>query len=226
MDEPHDEADAILRSWDANAHAWTDSVRGAHIESRRVATDAAILDAVRALAPDRVLDVGCGEGWLTRALSAHGFDALGIDACAPLIEAAAAMGGGRFHVRDYAALAADPLVFGRFDAAVCNFSLFERDLTPLLGALHALLNVPGALIVQTVHPDAQPDGGRADGWRLETYATLGEGYRAPTPWYFRTLHSWRRSLTVAGFDRVRDEHVHHPASGAPLSVILHAAKRR
>jgi hypothetical protein len=44
------------------------------------------------------------------------------------------------------------------------------------------------------------------------------------PWYFRTLDSWRRSLALAGFDTVRDTHVHHPDSGAPLSLIVHATR--
>jgi hypothetical protein len=45
-------------------------------------------------------------------------------------------------------------------------------------------------------------------------------------WYFRTLDSWRRSLALAGFERVRDEHIHHPASGVPLALILCAARCR
>jgi hypothetical protein len=32
MDEPHDAAEAILRSWDANARVWTDAMREARIE--------------------------------------------------------------------------------------------------------------------------------------------------------------------------------------------------
>lgn len=226
MDQAHDARDAILNSWDANARAWADSVRGARIESRRVATDAAILDAVCGLAPARVLDVGCGEGWLTRALGARGIEATGVDGCAALIEAATACGGGSFQVRDYAAIAAAPCALGRFDAAVCNFALFEQDLSPLLAALHALLDVPGTLLIQSVHPDARPDGGREDGWRVETFAPLGESYTAPMPWYFRTLESWRRTLADAGFDAVHDTHVQHPASGAPLSLILQATRNR
>ena len=72
----------------ANASAWSAAVRERRIESRRTVTDAAIVAAVLEQNPRRVLDVGCGEGWLARALSAHGIDVTGIDTSAPLIEAA------------------------------------------------------------------------------------------------------------------------------------------
>ncbi|MEA2569665.1 MAG: hypothetical protein QOI24_1666 [Acidobacteriota bacterium] len=62
------EKERLQRSWVANAAAWSDAVRQGKIGSRRVATDAAIIDAVTSLNPQRVLDLGCGEGWLTREL--------------------------------------------------------------------------------------------------------------------------------------------------------------
>ena len=38
-------------------------MRERRIESRRLVTDAAIVQAILALAPKRVLDMQCGEGW-------------------------------------------------------------------------------------------------------------------------------------------------------------------
>ena len=45
---------------------------GDQIESRILVTDQAIIDAVVGRSPNVVLDIGCGEGWLVRALAARG----------------------------------------------------------------------------------------------------------------------------------------------------------
>lgn len=62
----------IRDSWRANAQAWVDAVRSGRIESRRLVTDQAVLDAVLTPRPRRVLDLGCGEGWLCRELLYRG----------------------------------------------------------------------------------------------------------------------------------------------------------
>ena len=81
----------LADSWDYNAGNWTRVVRDGLIPSRQAGTDAAILDAIVARAPVRLLDVGCGEGWLIRAASERiGCAGVGIDGSARLIEAARA----------------------------------------------------------------------------------------------------------------------------------------
>src|ERR1700693_2164362 len=68
--------------------AWTSSVRQGQIESRRLITDRSVIDAVLSCKPATVLDIGCGEGWLARALSRHGIRVTGLDAVPALIEQA------------------------------------------------------------------------------------------------------------------------------------------
>ncbi len=216
-----DPAACIADSWVANAQAWTTAVREGRIASRRVATDQAIVDALLERTPRRVLDVGCGEGWLCRALASHRIDVFGIDASPPLIDAARALGGDGYAVCDYAALIEKPLQFGRFDAVACNFALLDEDIDPLLIALRYSLESSGALLIQTVHPRAAcGDGPCSDGWRNETFGAFGEAFTAQMPWYFRTLDTWRDSLWRCGYTVVGLREPAHPESGEPLSLLL------
>ena len=217
----------LQRSWRANAAAWTRAVREQRIPSRRAGTDAAILDAVLATGAERILDVGCGEGWLARALAAHGRDVVGIDASAELIAAANELGGARFETLSYADLDAHAADLGRFDAAVCNFALLGEDFATPLRALGRALRPGGRLLVQTVHPwTACGEAPYVDGWRLETFAGFGDGFDAPMPWYFRTLGAWLAAFDASGY---AVEHVIEPvdaASGRPLSLLLQAALQK
>ena len=213
---------SIMRSWETNAGAWARAVREGRIESRRLATDTAIVDAVLRREPGRVLDVGCGEGWLCRALSAHGVEAVGVDGSAPLVEAARVLGGGQFAIASYEEIARDPSRLGEkaFDAVVCNFALLEADLTPLLRGLRSLLRSGGAVLIQTVHPWSVGIAPYVDGWRTEDFAGLGGDFPEPMPWYFRTLASWVEQLRSAGLAVVSVEEPAHPTTRRPLSLVL------
>ncbi len=222
MSSHRDPAEQQRQSWSANARAWTEAVRSRQIESRRVATDAAILGAVLARSPARVLDLGCGEGWLCRALAQHGIETLGIDASPTLIDAARAQGGGEFLVRSFAEVAAAPEQFAaRFDAVVCNFSLLEENLTPLLLSIPALLAPGGALLIQTVHPwSACGDQPYRSGWRTESFQGFGAAFQEPMPWYFRTLSDWLEQLTRAGLQLLEMHEPVHPETQEPLSLLM------
>lgn len=187
---------SLRSSWIHNAAAWRDAVRERRIPSRRETTDAAILSAILETSPRRVLDIGCGEGWLARALHAHGIAVTGIDASAPLIESAQSLGGGTFHVLAYDEI--DSLDTDPFDVIVANFSILDDTPAPLIRALRALLAPHGRLLVQTVHPSSVPDND-VEGWRTETFASIEGDWREPMPWYYRTTASWRALFEGAGW---------------------------
>ncbi|MEP7042453.1 MAG: class I SAM-dependent methyltransferase [Dokdonella sp.] len=213
----------LEQSWRTNAFAWTRAVREERIASRRAGTDAAIIDAVLQTRATRVLDVGCGEGWLARALALAGCDVVGIDASPELVAEASELGGARFEVVTYAQLSARTPEFGSFDTVVCNFALLSEDLQTPLRALHGLLRDGGKLIVQTVHPwIACGDAPYVNGWRNETFADFGADFRAAMPWYFRTLAAWATTIHAAGFRIERWLEPLDAASGRPLSLLLHA----
>lgn len=208
-----DNAEQLRRSWVANAFAWSETVRGRKIESRRVGTDAAIVAAVVARNPRRVLDLGCGEGWLARGLAARGIEVMGVDASPALIEAANELGGGVFRVASYEELAG---LDETFDLVVANFSLLQEELQPVLRALSS--KAP-TLIVQTVHP-AFAGGDYVDGWRTETFAAMEGEWPEPMPWYFRTVGSWVRVLREGGYDVAEVREPLHPQHLRPLSILF------
>lgn len=223
----NDSTDRLVHSWEANAKAWTRAVRTGFLESRRVATDASIVEAVAAVSPARVLDAGCGEGWLARALAGRGIDVVGVDASASLIESAQAAGGGAFHQISYDELSNDPDQLGvsTFDAVVCNFSLLHEDIEPLLRSFAANLRPGGTLLIQTVHPwTARGEGGYVDGWRVEAFTSFGEEFVEPMPWYFRTLGSWTQALRASGFVIEQVLEPAHPVTHEPLSLLMIARR--
>jgi 2-polyprenyl-3-methyl-5-hydroxy-6-metoxy-1,4-benzoquinol methylase len=229
--------EVLARSWEVNADAWTSVVREGQIPSRRAGTDDAVVATVmRVLAGQsakRVLDVGCGEGWLARTLAGRGCDVVGVDASAPLIEHARALGGrapGRseFRVVSYAELEHDPAIGGGpYEVVVLNFAVLSEDVAPLFRALSGCLSPEGALVIQTVSPwTAAGDEGYRDGWREETFAGFGGAFAATMPWYFRTLGSWIRELRSAGFAVESLEEPVDSASGRILSLLLTCRQER
>lgn len=216
-----DRNEEIEASWRANAGAWIEAVRDELIEGRRVATNRAILDAVLERGPDRVLDVGCGEGWLSHRLAGQGVDVTGFDSNGELVERARS-GPGTFLRLDYDSFAADPTqAGGPYDVAVCNFSLLDRDIGPLLRGCREVLVREGTLIIQTAHPFATPlDEPYEDGWRQEDFAVLGSSFPESMPWYFRTVGSWLKEIIASGFTPAEVREPIHPDSGRPLSLIL------
>lgn len=211
----------ILESWAANAWAWTSAVRAGHIESRRLVTDQAIIDAVRARKPGSVLDIGCGEGWLARALSTQGVRVTGIDTIPALVDSAREAGGGDFHCMSYAELAQGALDV-QVDMAVCNFSLLGKEsVEEVFTAVASLLMPGGALVVQTLHPVvACGHLPYEDGWREGSWAGFGAQFTDPAPWYFRTLESWTQLIEESGFTLREMQEPQHPHTGAPASVIF------
>ncbi|HEV7836696.1 MAG TPA: methyltransferase domain-containing protein [Gemmatimonadaceae bacterium] len=211
----------IVDSWHKNASPWTDAVRSNQIASRALVTNRAIIDAVMSRSPRTVLDIGCGEGWLVRALSEAGVKATGVDVVPTLIEQANTAGGGEFRVASYEQIAAGELDT-TVDVVVANFSLIGREsVEGVVQSTPALLAEKGALIIQTLHPlVAGGDLPYEDGWRRGSWAGFSDEFTDPAPWYFRTLESWKSLLADSGFSRIEMREPIHPETGNPASVIF------
>lgn len=211
----------IIQAWRDNALPWIAAVREGRIESRRQVTDRAIIEAVLSRSPRSVLDIGCGEGWLVRELTARHIAGVGVDAVPGLVEAARHAGGGDFLTMSYEEIAAGKLGMSA-DAVVCNFSLLgDEAVEGLFRTGRSLLHAQGRFIVQTLHPlVACGDHPYRDGWRDGSWAGLSGDFCAPAPWYFRTLESWTRLYVDCGFRLCEIREPLHPETRQPASVIL------
>jgi 2-polyprenyl-3-methyl-5-hydroxy-6-metoxy-1,4-benzoquinol methylase len=211
----------IIESWRRNAAPWTRAVRERQIDSRRQVTDQAIIDAVMSYAPHSVLDIGCGEGWLIRALAGSGMHLTGIDAVPALIESAQAGGGGEFHVASYHDLGDGKMTF-QTDVAVCNFSLIGKEsVQSTFAAVPGLLKPQGVFIVQTLHPvSACGILEYKDGWRAGSWDGFGKEFYDPAPWYFRTVGSWLEMFREHKLRLLELREPLHPATGKPASAIF------
>lgn len=217
-----DREQQIQKSWEANAEAWTRAIDQNLIPSRRAATDEAILQAVLRYKHRRVLDVGCGEGWLGRALAKHGVEVVGVDACRGLIDRAIEKNSGCFRAIGYDEIIADPPILGQsYDGIVCNFSLLGEEIGDLLRSLRQATISNGHLLIQTVHPctacQQQP---YVDGWKIETFDNFGGAFREPMPWYCRTVSSWFQQVSESGWRVCEIEEPIHPQTKLPLSLLL------
>ena len=189
--DPNDQK--IIDSWHKNAAPWIVAIRDEQIESRKLITNSAIIEAVLSRNPRSVIDIGCGEGWLAHRLADQGIDVLGTDVVPELVTQAQAKGKGRFQVAAYDDLAKG-IITEKFDVAVCNFALIgDESVNSVFRFVPRLLTTRGAFIVQTVHPFVScGELPYIDGWRQGSWAGFSSDFTDPPPWYFRTIESWTK----------------------------------
>ena len=216
----------ILDSWKKNASNWIEVIDKNAIESRKLATNRAIVNAVVDASPGTVLDIGCGEGWLVKELSDRGMNVTGIDAIPALIDKARQKSPGNFIIASYQEIAEGNLFEGKkFDVIVINFALISKDSTEqVIGALPALMHAKSKLFIQTLHPfNRKVINDYTTGWKAGSWDGLGDKFTEPYEWYFRTMEDWFSLLENAGFSKCKSTDVLHPQTGALLSVIFECA---
>jgi 2-polyprenyl-3-methyl-5-hydroxy-6-metoxy-1,4-benzoquinol methylase len=213
----------IINSWQANANNWIDIIDNNGIESRRLITNKSIVEAVGKVKPGTVLDIGCGEGWLSKELQQQGMEITGVDVIPELIEKAKEKVTGDFFVASYEEIYSGNISFRKlFDTIVINFALIGKESTEnLLVYLPKLLTPTGTLFIQTLHPDSRKSiNDYKSGWKDGSWDGLGGQFSMPYQWYFRTMEDWLLLLSQSGFTKIKATEVTHPHSGTPLSVIF------
>ncbi len=179
---------------------------------------------------ERVLDLGCGEGFFTRELSKVGADAVGSDIAKELIAQARAKGGA------YLVSPANKLEFakdGEFNAITCVLALQNiEDLVGTLKEVRRVLGKNGRFVFVLNHPAFRVLKRSSWGWdetgeaqyrRVDGYLSSAKVFidmhpGAPkatrTISYHRSLQDFFKALGAAGFAVTRlEEWVSHRESG-------------
>jgi len=174
----------IAQSWDPGRYA----------RNARFVADlgAPLLDLLAPLPGERILDLGCGDGALTRRIAEAGAEVVGVDASAEQVAAARALGLDA-RVADGHALAFD----GEFDAILTNAALhwMKRPDRVIAGMWRALK--PGGRVIGEM-------GGRGNVAAIhralvEALQRRGLDGAAASPWYFPGPDDYAEKLRAAGF---------------------------
>lgn len=214
-------SDQIIESWIANADAWIATIENNDLESRVLVTNNAIIEAVTALQLTKILDIGCGEGWLCRALREKGIEAWGVDAVPQLIEKAIDKDGPYYHVATYDELASGSHTLpAPFDAVVINFALLDKEGSEkIIRYLPQLLHLNGYVVMQTLYPSVL-DAEEETGWKDGSWNGMKQQFVLPYQWYYRTTLDWQQLFESAGLKIVAIKEPLHPHTSKSASTIF------
>jgi SAM-dependent methyltransferase len=151
---------------------------------------AALLEAIQAPAPFRLLDLGCGPGRDLKTFKQMGHEPIGVDGSARFVDMARAYSGCEAWHQDFVKL---DLPADSFDGVYANASLFHvpsAALPKVLRDLHASLKTGGVLF------SSNPRGDNSEGWNGPRYGS------------YYDYETWERYLTAAGFIAV--QHYYRP----------------
>ena len=142
---------------------------------------------------ERILDLGCGDGVLTKKISAMGCEVVGLDSSPDFIASARRLG---LNVIEQSAYDMD---FGAlFDAVFSNAALhWMKDPDRVIGCVARALRPNGRFVAEF--------GGHGcvrivQSALIEELGQRGHDGQAANPWYFPTTEDYGSRLVAAGFE--------------------------
>jgi SAM-dependent methyltransferase len=157
---------------------------------------------------DRVLDIGCGNGQLTRVAAARATSATGVDLSGPMLATARSRSAEIPNVTfEQGDVQVHPFPEGAFDLAVSRFGvMFFADPVAAFANVHRALRPGGRLAFLCLTALAGTDLGRVFG-AMAPYLPQPTGPDGSGPTSFADPAHTRAVLTDAGFDGVECTHV-------------------
>lgn len=143
------------QSWDENAQFWVQIIRENRDRYRTELTNRSVQDAVGQADGLRILDAGCGEGYLSRLFAERGATITGIDASAELVEAAK---GHKLTTElpvsfDIGSVDSLPYDADAFDLVICNHVINDlQEPARAIAEFARVLRPGGRVIIMMLHP--------------------------------------------------------------------------
>lgn len=201
--------------WDQMAEWWDTHLGEEGDLWHRALIDPPLLRIAGEVSGKCVLDLACGNGYLSRRLARQGAMVIGVDASAPVIARARSREardplGILYHVADAAHLSM--LEDGGCDLVICNMALMDIEHADLaMREVARVLKPAGRRVFSLPHPCFDKIG--TSGWDIEQIY--------PTTTIWRKMSHYRE-VTVAEVPwlRVADQVVHTHAYHRPLSWYI------
>ena len=213
----------ILKSWEENATEWIKAIEEDTISSRKI-TNPAIMEILKKYNPSTLLDLGCGEGWLSGKLNEEGIQTVGIDGTPALIERAKLISPGNYYIQSYEQIISnEPIEEAPYEAVVFNFCLYlKEEVEKILKIIPNSLTDRKLVFIQTLHPFAFLGSGFAyeDQWLDDSWKGLKGTFTSPHRWYYRTLEGWVNTFADSGLGIVEISEPLLPGKSKPASIIF------
>jgi SAM-dependent methyltransferase len=212
---------AAERAWASGARAWVEFVRSGADYYRTEVHGPALLNVCDPRPGEHALDLGCGEGYFSRALAGRAAAVTGLDLTRGLLDFARAEEEraplGVRYVHASASEADRHFRPASFDLIASCMAL--QDMSDPFGCLRVargLLRAGGRIAVSVPHPCTDPpvrewkrdEQGRKAVLQLDRYFDSGPAechwsmarlaYPWTTPYWRKTLQEWSEGITAAG----------------------------
>jgi len=177
-------SEEAIERWDLYAERWAEEVGDEGGPHREVLLNPVIFDLLGEVVERRILDAGCGEGYLSRMLASKGASVVGLDYSKTMVKLAKERTPAELCV-EYLHGSCERLNFladESFDKIVSNMVMGDlADLGSAFDEIHRLLKPRGCFVFTILHPCfatssggwARDSDGKALYWSVDKYFEEG-----------------------------------------------------
>ena len=208
------------KEWGKNADFWIKIIRKNLDPYRLKVTNKAILETLKGEKNIKILDAGCGEGYLSRLLAKMGHQIWAIDFCPNLIKAAEKLEekellGIKYLLGDFQKTNF-PASF--FDVIISHQTINEIKKPEMaFKEFYRIIKKRGRIILLFLHPCFEIDPKKYfQKIKIEKSYYLVSGIKSPSPYFYLhlPLSEWIELLSKSGFliEKIKEPH-------PPLNLI-------